>query len=71
MDKRTPFNPMGWPGTCLWYAEHKEYGKGVTVTSDQMMLLKELLNDIKIFWPPVYMVESAVFMEKMIYGKII
>ena len=32
-----------------WNAEHTEYGKGVTITADQMMLLKELLNDIKIF----------------------
>jgi len=32
-----------------WNAGHTAYGKGVTITADQMMLLKELLNNIKFF----------------------
>lgn len=50
-----------------WNTGHTEYGKGVTITASQMILLKKLLNDIKIFWLPVYMAESAVFMKKIVY----
>jgi len=32
-----------------WNEEHTRYSKGVTITSKQMVRLKELLNEINIF----------------------
>lgn len=32
-----------------WNAEHTQYGKGVTITAGQMVVLKELLNEMKMF----------------------
>ncbi len=32
-----------------WNAEHTEYDKRVTITANQIIPLKALLNDIKIF----------------------
>lgn len=32
-----------------WNEKHTEYGKGVTITSGQMAVLKKLLNEINIF----------------------
>lgn len=32
-----------------WNPEHTEYGKGVTITAGQMVVLKQLLNEIKVF----------------------
>ena len=36
-----------------WNSEHTEYGKGVTITAGQMVVLKNLLNGMSIFrFPP-------------------
>lgn len=32
-----------------WNENHTQYGKGVTMTSKQMTVLKELLNEINVF----------------------
>lgn len=32
-----------------WNLEHTQYGKGVTITAGQMVALKELLNQIRVF----------------------
>lgn len=32
-----------------WNGEHTEYGKGVTITVGEMVLLKELINKIDTF----------------------
>lgn len=32
-----------------WNENHTQYGKGVTMTSKQMTVLKELLNEIDVF----------------------
>ncbi len=32
-----------------WNSEHTEYGKGVTITAGQMVVLKNLLNEMSIF----------------------
>ena len=32
-----------------WNSEHTEYGKGVTITAGQMVVLKNLLNGMSIF----------------------
>ena len=35
--------------TRTWNSEHTEYGKGVTITAGQMVVLKNLLNEMSIF----------------------
>ncbi len=32
-----------------WNEEHTKYGKGITITSKQIVTLKELLNEINVF----------------------
>ncbi len=32
-----------------WNDEHTEYGKGVTITPEEMVLLKELINGVNAF----------------------
>ena len=32
-----------------WNSEHTQYGKGVTITAGQMVALKKLLNQIRVF----------------------
>lgn len=32
-----------------WNAEHTEYGKGVTITAGQMVVLKKILEEMKMF----------------------
>lgn len=32
-----------------WNEDHSKYGKGITITSKQMTVLKELLSEITVF----------------------
>ena len=32
-----------------WNTEHTQYGKGVTITVSQMVILKKLLNQMELF----------------------
>lgn len=52
---RKELNFISWEGRepvydiRTWNTEHTEYGKGVTITAAQMIVLRKLLDEMKAF----------------------
>ncbi len=52
---RKELNFISWEGKepvydiRTWNAEYTEYGRGVTITAAQMIVLRNLLNEMKAF----------------------